>query len=76
VTDAFESNLPGLAYRLWGDPDYGYWWVLGLYNGIIDPLEDLPTGRELLVPDIDDVKKYLQTLPQEGIAASTNVVTL
>lgn len=76
ISDAFESNLPGIAYNLWGDPDYGYWWVLGLYNGIVDPLSDLPTGTDLLIPSIDDVKKYLQSSAEEGIAPISNVVTL
>ena len=58
VTDAFEANLPGIAYQLWGDPDFGYWWVLGLFNGIIDPINDVVRGRVLLIPDINDIKRF------------------
>lgn len=76
VSDPYEANLPGIAYKLWGDPDYGYWWVLGLFNGIIDPIEDMPTGKELLVPNIDEVKKYLQSTSEEGITQTGNVVIL
>lgn len=76
ITDPYESNLPGIAYKLWGDPDYGYWWVLGLFNGIVDPLEDVETGTELLVPDIDQVKKYLQSVSEEGVSLTSNVVEL
>lgn len=33
------------------------WWVIGLYNDIIDPME-LLTGS-YLIPKLDDLEKYL-----------------
>lgn len=78
VSDAFEANLPGIAYQLWGDPDFKYWWALGLYNGIVDPIEDVVTGLELLIPSIDDIKKYLNSEDEQVTFAANNanVVTL
>ena len=73
VTDSFEANLPGLAFHLWGEA--GYWWVLAMYNGIVDPIDDVTTGIQLRIPDIERVKIYLQTIPDEGVLP-TNVIII
>lgn len=38
----------------------GWWWVICMFNGVVNPLEDLYAGREILIPDINDVHKFLE----------------
>jgi hypothetical protein len=73
VTDAFEANLPGIAFDRLGDT--GWWWLLGLYNGIIDPIDDVVTGLRLNVFDLSQAKRYLESRPDQGVLP-TNVITL
>lgn len=51
-----------------GRPDYisrkfyesiGYWWVICQFNGVVNPLVDLYAGREILIPDLNEVLKFL-----------------
>ncbi len=72
VTDAFAANLPGLAHELWGE--VGLWWVIGMYNGLIDPIADLQAGLVLRVPDVAKVKALLESSDADN--AVTNVVEL
>lgn len=57
VTSANIANSPGLAYQIYGDKDY--WWVICLYNGILNPIEDLQPGTILQIPSITSVNAFL-----------------
>ncbi len=57
VTSADAANLPGLSFKFYGDKNY--WWVLGLYNGILDPIGGLTPGTSIQIPSITDINAYL-----------------
>lgn len=68
VTSADVANLPGIAYNVYRDKDY--WWVIGLYNGIIFPDTDLVPGMVLQLPSLTDINALLAS---GGDTVLTNV---
>lgn len=50
-------NLPGLAYKLYGDTSL--WRALLAYNGLSDPLTDIQPGVTLIIPTKADVVAYI-----------------
>src|SRR6478736_9365622 len=71
VTHLDEANAPELAFRFFGD--VGYWWVICLYNGILDPISDFEPGTEIRLPRISDVNALLSA---EDQSSNLTVVTL
>lgn len=67
VTSSDVANLPGIAFNVYRDKDY--WWVIGLYNGIIFPERDLVPGMVLQLPALSDINALLAAEEQ----ALTNV---
>ena len=67
VTSSDVSNLPGISFNVYRDKDY--WWVIGLYNGIIFPETDLVPGLVLQLPSLSDINALLASEDQ----ALTNV---
>jgi hypothetical protein len=59
ITSSDASNLPGLAHKFYGDK--GYWWIIGLYNGILDPVTDLVPGTVIQLPSLTDINNLLST---------------
>jgi hypothetical protein len=59
VTSSDAANLPGIAHKVYGDKDY--WWIIGLYNGIIFPESDLVPGMVLQLPSLTDINTLLAT---------------
>lgn len=59
VNSGTEANLPGLAYQLYGD--VSLWWVLLLYNGLYDPINDVKPGLVLRIPSKDAIISYLES---------------
>lgn len=57
LTAADLSNLPGLAYKFFGD--VSMWRILMAYNGISDPLSEVAVGMTINVPSRADVISYL-----------------
>lgn len=51
------ANLPGIAFKLFGDTTY--WRVLLEYNGLTDPIDDIYPGVVLNIPSKADVINYL-----------------
>ncbi len=72
LSDFDESNLPGLAYKFYGDT--GYWWIIGLYNGIIDPISGLTPGTVLQLPSLADINSLLTA--QDSQKLTTSSVTI
>jgi hypothetical protein len=62
VTSADVANLPGIAHNVYRDKDY--WWVIGLYNGIIFPETDLVPGMVLQLPSLSDINALLASEEQ------------
>jgi len=58
VTEANQSLPEVISYDVYGTSDL--WWVLCLYNGIIDPMRELLPGVELKVPNLEQIDSFLQ----------------
>lgn len=65
----YEGRPDLLGYLFYGDP--GLWWVIALYNGIIDPTEELITGKLLLIPLRERVEAELfsKTIRTGGVTS-------
>ncbi len=61
------ANLPGLAYRFFGD--VSLWRILMAYNGISDPMSEVGVGVILNIPARSDVIAYLSQ--QSGNSGQT-----
>jgi hypothetical protein len=73
VGDHDQANAPGIAYNIYGDK--GYWWVICMYNGIIDPVTELVPGTVLELPSINDINSVLsQDTASETSGISTVIV--
>jgi len=57
LTATDMANLPGLAYKFFGD--VSLWRLLMAYNGISDPLSGVAVGMVLNIPSRSDVIAYL-----------------
>ena len=57
LTSTDLANLPGLAYKFFGD--VSLWRVLMAYNGISDPISQIAVGIVLNIPARADVIAYL-----------------
>lgn len=57
-----EEHRPDqISYRIYDDTQY--WWVIMLYNGILD-VNDITIGTILKYPDQDELDSYYFTLKQ------------
>ena len=61
------ANLPGLAYRFYGDTSL--WRGIMAYNGISDPLSGVAVGMVINIPARSDIVAYLSK--QTNNAATT-----
>lgn len=57
VDAQWESNLPGLALQYLGTELR--WWVLLMYNGLYDPIDDVVPGIILKIPDRNSLEDLL-----------------
>jgi hypothetical protein len=57
VTAANVANTFGIAYQVYGNKNY--WWVVAMYNGIINPIEDLKPGDVLQLPSLTAINAFL-----------------
>lgn len=48
VNSSAEANLPFLADKYMGTSSL--FWAIAMFNGIIDPINDVYIGRRLLIP--------------------------
>ena len=69
VTKEFVRNAPGIAYHIYRNPDY--WPYLLMFNGIVDPVEDLTVGKILQVPDKQDIDAMLNSSDVSDLSALT-----
>jgi hypothetical protein len=64
LTATDMANLPGLAYRLFGDSSL--WRALLAFNGLNDPLSDIAVGILLMVPSKAAITAYLSQQTNTG----------
>lgn len=43
-----QTTLDKLAYKYYGEERY--WYIVAIFNGIVDPLTELETKQELIIP--------------------------
>lgn len=58
VDASTEANLPGLAETYLGDQSL--WWVILEFNGLLDPIQDIRAGVQLLIPERRAVIAFLE----------------
>lgn len=63
VDQSDVANAPGIAFRFYGSADY--WWVILLFNGILDPIEELTAGLVLQLPSLADINAFLSLKDSE-----------
>ena len=57
VSEAFENRAPSISNEVYGDEKY--WWIICIFNGILDPTKDITVGLRLLIPDKAELDAYL-----------------
>lgn len=72
VTPDEEGRADLIAYRELGQVEL--WWVIGYYNGLIAPQNELFPGRAVRIPTLTSVEDYLRNVKTN--INSGKVVTL
>lgn len=57
------ANLPGIAAKYLGSRYY--WWVLLMFNGLADAVNDIKPGVILRIPNAQDLGNYLKSRKAE-----------
>ena len=67
VEKKYENQPHILGYVFYGDT--GLWWVICLYNQIIDPIAEIVEGKMLLIPTLERVKSevFSANMSQGGV---------
>ena len=58
VTQDTAAHPDLISYNHYGSTDY--WWVICMFNSIVNPLVDLYVGKVLQIPDLVEVSLRLQ----------------
>lgn len=69
ITKTDMANLPGMAYRFFGDTSL--WRALMRYNGLSDPISQIAVGLVLNVPTKSDLLAYISQQANNGNTAIT-----
>jgi hypothetical protein len=72
LTAADAANLPGLAYRYFGDTSW--WRVIMAFNGWSDPLSQVAAGAICNLPSKSAVLQYLSSQQQQQSTATTIMI--
>ncbi len=59
IGESDVSNLPGLAFRIYGDSSL--WRLILAYNGMVDPVQDMWPGQVLNLPSKPAIIAYLNS---------------
>lgn len=57
VERKFEGRLDLISAVFLGEPRY--WWVVAMYNNILDPNVEITTGVIIYIPSLENVKSLL-----------------
>ena len=71
VEGIYDSHPELLSYQLYGTPYL--WWVLCFYNGIIDPITEIVSGKELKIPTLDSIEGALQGLEKSSVGTIVTI---
>jgi hypothetical protein len=60
-----EGDLPKLAYKFFGTTEA--WWIIGVFNGVINPFDDLPSGKVIKIPNISNADFYVKEAKRKSV---------
>ncbi len=66
VNSAMEGRLDLISNKFYRTPTL--WWVIGMYNGITNPVFEVSIGRKLKIPDRNILDTVLQTSVEPSIS--------
>lgn len=72
VTEAVAGRLEFISYQLY--KTINLWWVIGLYNGIVNPFKEVVAGKIIKIPTKDSIDSYFKKI--ESNKQSTSRVTV
>jgi len=61
-----EANLPYLAEKYLGSSRL--WWTILMYNGLLDPIEDITVGTKLAIPSRSSIINILESGNRSNIS--------
>lgn len=56
------GDLPRIAWKYYRN--INGWWIIGQYNGIVDPWLDMYPGQVLEIPSLDSINDYFRTVDE------------
>lgn len=65
-----EANLPFIAEKYLGSASL--WWAILMYNGLLDPIEDISIGRRLSIPS----RSSLITILESGNRSNIGILEI
>jgi hypothetical protein len=72
IVDASDqANAPGIAFKFYGSVDY--WWVVCMYNGILDPITEFKPGLVLQLPSLSSVNAFLSAQDTQQLNAPVTI---
>lgn len=69
VTDSEEHQPDAIAYKFYKDE--GFWWLICLFNGIVEPMSELVTGTVIKIPYLSEVLTLLNAKSTKQAAVQT-----
>lgn len=70
IDSATEANLPFIAEKYLGSSRL--WWTILMYNGLLDPIEDIALGVRLAIPS----RSSLITILESGNRSNISIVEI
>jgi hypothetical protein len=70
INSTTEANLPYIADKYLGSSRL--WWTLLMYNGLLDPIEDIVIGLKLAIPS----RSSLITILESGNRSNISVIEI
>lgn len=64
VTVEDAMDLPLISYRWY--TNINLWWIIGAYNGIVDPWLEVLPGRVLDIPSLTSVEAYFRRVTENN----------
>lgn len=74
VTTTNEMRLEAIAFREYGT--IHLWWVIGVFNGVINPFREVVAGTKLNIPTLESINDYFDTVKREQLGTASRVVVL
>lgn len=59
VPQTLEHRIDLISYRFYNTFDLG--WLICDYNDILDPFDEIVTGKELLIPNLSDYYSFFNS---------------